>query len=705
MLRNGKILKSRYRIIRHIKNGGMGAVYEAFDMVLKKRVIIKENTCKGEQLAFEREAQLLANLRNPSLPRCSDLFSVNKKKYFFVMDLIEEDDLSALLTKNRTPLKEETVMDWAKQLLDVLEYLHSEGILHRDIKPSNIKVVGKCVYLLDLGLAWGKSGGMDPIDESEFNWGCYSDYSPLEQLKCERTYPASDLYSLAATLYKLLTAVAPLNAATRSQMLDSGQGDPLKDIRFYNPALNRNVCLAIMRCLSIERDKRPQSVQEVRQLMFPEQTPTPEKTFPKRAKAPQLEPAVTRKSPRKRTFAGIFFFCVLLGLLIHAFADREPQRTNPAPDPPRAVATSRLADQSVDEAEQLMHSGKYEEARKKIIEALSLSPDNAYAHFIYCDLLWDIMDELAESVANMPAVQEQAEIILRLAQSPNSEKEFIARALAYLAKGKFDSALNDVDQALRLNPNSGQGLMLRGSIKYQQAVLISHDALESVAAEILDDYGRAIDKMPDYAQAYINRAQIHTMLNDFNSAVADIERAISLQPGKAGFYVELGNVYFQSKNFQEARSNYQTAIRLDQRCYKAYLGLADIFYFHNADWKNAAGTYLLANMIHKTRYAFEQIGLAYNALGQFEEAKKNFNMALQYNQNDFISHQGLARSLVGLKDFKSALDSYNNALAYAPKNRFDFLASLYRERAEVYRQLGQDGLAEEDEKQIENLGK
>lgn len=694
-LTDGQILKSRFKIIRHIKSGGMGAVYEAFDMALKGHVVIKENLRTDESLAFEREAQLLANLRHKSLPRCIDLFMLEDKQYL-VMEFIEGDDLSTLLSSSQTPLKAKVVLDWAKQLLDVLDYLHGEAVLHRDIKPSNITEKDGRVYLIDFGLAYGESGEMDTINPDDFNWSCYSHYSSPEQLGAARTYPSSDLYSLAATLYKLLTGVPPVNATSRLRTLADGKDDPIEDIRLHNAELDENVSRTLMLSLSIDPKKRPQSAREMRRMMFPKKT-----SRPKPVVRQNPNPVRTRSFSRKKVFAGILMLCALLALLIPALAMREQVPADRATNQPQSPAPSARVDPSIDEAERLMQSGKHEEAKKLLTKLLSLYPDNAYVHYIYGDLLWDFLDEMAESVANMPEVQEQAAIILRLVQSPNSEKEFVARAWAYLAQGDLDSALDEANEALRLNPNCGQGLMLRGTVKYQQAVLSGKDSLKSMAHEILDDYQRAIQMMRDYPQAYVNRAQILTNLGDFEAAIVDIKHAIELQP-RAGYYFELGNVYYRSQNFQAARENYQKSISLNRNNFKAHCGLAD-FYFNKGDWKNAAAEYLSANRIHESGYAFGQLGWAYFRLGRFEEAKKNFNTALRYNPYDFISHHGLARSYVSLKDFQSALDSYNQTLTFVPQNNLESLAELYRERAEVYRQLKQEKLAEEDEKQVETL--
>ena len=142
MLAPETILQERYRIIRLIRPGGMGAVYEALDKRLSSVVALKETfsqTNEGRE-AFLREAKLLANLSHPALPRVTDFFSEGDEQYL-VMEFIRGNDLEELLRINRRAFPLDTVLDWAEQALNALEELHSikPPIVHRDIKPANLK--------------------------------------------------------------------------------------------------------------------------------------------------------------------------------------------------------------------------------------------------------------------------------------------------------------------------------------------------------------------------------------------------------------------------------------------------------------------------------------------------------------------------------------------------------------------------------------
>ncbi len=246
----------------------MGAVYEAVDQRLRHTVALKETFMETEELrrAFEREAHLLANLNHPSLPRVIDYFAENNTEYL-VMDFVPGDDLNTLLEKTRTPFSVEDVLSWPDNLLDALHYLHSHNppIIHRDIKPSNLKLnsTGKIV-LLDFGLAKGMAGQMSIGASSRSILGYSPHYASLEQMEGDKTSPLSDLYSLGATLYQLLTGKVPPDALSRANAMLHDEIDPLRHIRELNPAVPSRLADELMRCLSLKPSLRPKSAAAMR---------------------------------------------------------------------------------------------------------------------------------------------------------------------------------------------------------------------------------------------------------------------------------------------------------------------------------------------------------------------------------------------------------------------------------------------------------
>jgi serine/threonine protein kinase len=262
------VLQGRYRIIRQLGRGGMGAVYEAVDERLSRTVALKETLAETDELkrAFEREARLLANLRHPVLPKVIDHFSEDDGQ-FLVMEYIPGSDLGELLERRTRPFSPDEVAAWADDLLDALDHLHTNDppVIHRDIKPSNLKLTAKGkIILLDFGLAKGFAGQMTRTSSGMSVVGYTLHYAALEQIQGERTGPRSDLYSLAATLYQLLTGRIPLDALKRAADLLNDEEDPLPSINSINPDVPEHFASVLMKALSLKPSLRPASAAEMR---------------------------------------------------------------------------------------------------------------------------------------------------------------------------------------------------------------------------------------------------------------------------------------------------------------------------------------------------------------------------------------------------------------------------------------------------------
>jgi len=261
------ILQGRYRIIRQLGQGGMGTVYEAIDARLNSLVAIKECLNENDEgwKAFEREANLLANLRHPSLPKVTDHF-VEGNKQFLVMEFIQGADLAKLLALRGRAFPPEEVLRWGQIVLNALVYLHRRNppILHRDIKPSNLKIDedGE-LFLLDFGLAKGAAGQMPTLVTSRSVRGYTPVYSPIEQIFGKGTDVRSDLYALGATLYHLMTNVVPIDGPTRYMAIEEDQPDPLQPADEVNPEVPHSVAAVLSQAMSINRKHRPASAAEM----------------------------------------------------------------------------------------------------------------------------------------------------------------------------------------------------------------------------------------------------------------------------------------------------------------------------------------------------------------------------------------------------------------------------------------------------------
>jgi branched-chain amino acid transport system substrate-binding protein len=272
-LENGRTLQERYRIVKLLGQGGMGAVYRAWDIRLKVHVALKEQVPQPEldpallaqlRQQFEQEAVTLARLSHPNLVRVTDFFEEAGNVYL-IMDYLEGENLADRIAREGA-LPEAQVLDWARQLLEALAYCHEHGVVHRDIKPQNIllRPDGRAV-LIDFGLVklWNPN---DPLTRTVMRGMGTPEYAPPEQYgrQGQTTDPRSDLYSLGATLYHALTGQTPPTASDR-------MADPqlFKPVRALNPQVSAAAEGAILRALEAARDARWPSAQQMLAALTP----------------------------------------------------------------------------------------------------------------------------------------------------------------------------------------------------------------------------------------------------------------------------------------------------------------------------------------------------------------------------------------------------------------------------------------------------
>jgi eukaryotic-like serine/threonine-protein kinase len=253
------VLFERYRILAELARGGMGAVYRGYDQNLGVEVAIKENLFVSPEFErqFKREATLLASLRHPNLPRVTDHFVIPNQGQYLVMDFIAGQDARQMLEENNGPLPPDKVIRWGREILSALNYLHSrpQPIVHRDIKPGNIKITpdGRAV-LVDFGLAKIQN----PTQTTTVGAKALTPgFAPPEQYGLGHTDARTDLYSLGATLYTLLTNQVPADSLERAM----GQKS-LIPIRELNPAITSQVANALEKALAVKPDDRFPSAAE-----------------------------------------------------------------------------------------------------------------------------------------------------------------------------------------------------------------------------------------------------------------------------------------------------------------------------------------------------------------------------------------------------------------------------------------------------------
>ncbi|MBM4069426.1 MAG: hypothetical protein FJ271_10830 [Planctomycetes bacterium] len=260
----------KYQIVKHINNGGMGAVYKAIDTELQRQVALKilhpELASKPNMLErFRREARAAARLRHENIVAIYDV-GQDGDMHFLAMEFVEGIDLHEYITR-KGMLKPEETRQILIQATRALDHAHQQGIVHRDIKPSNFLLAkGQDCFILkltDMGLA-------RPVQDDEFRVTAPSttvgtvDYMSPEQARDSRAADSrSDIYSLGCTLFHMLAGMAPFPEGSLPERLNKHAEDDPPDIRTLNKSVPDGLVVILGKMLAKKPSDRYQTPAEL----------------------------------------------------------------------------------------------------------------------------------------------------------------------------------------------------------------------------------------------------------------------------------------------------------------------------------------------------------------------------------------------------------------------------------------------------------
>jgi len=255
-----------YRIEGVLGKGAMGMVYKAVQLSMNRLVAIKvlsEEFAKDKQFTerFLNEARSMGKLRHENIVSAIDAGSADGI-YYFVMDYIDGETLDNIL-KSEGRLDTEEAFEIARQVAEALDYAHSKGIVHRDVKPGNIIIDRNGVAkLCDLGLARPKGGMLSEVERGKAEGTPF--YISPEQARGEADIDhRSDIYSLGATLYHLVTGIPPFRGGDVKETMRMHIEEPLVPVRQVIPEVEERFAKVIEKMLQKSREKRYHSARDV----------------------------------------------------------------------------------------------------------------------------------------------------------------------------------------------------------------------------------------------------------------------------------------------------------------------------------------------------------------------------------------------------------------------------------------------------------
>lgn len=674
---------SHYRIVEKLGEGGMGVVYAAEDLNLRRRVAIKllsaASDSKQFRARFLHEARSISHLSHPHIATLYDYGETADHQPYIVMEIVTGRTLSELLRAGTMTVKR--AVEIAEAVAEALGEAHAQGIIHRDIKPSNVIINDRGhIKVLDFGLAkqFGESSRemSDQDAQTLLTMHTKSDavvgtplYMSPEQAKSAPVGPGSDLFALGALLYECLAGKPAFSGANAieiiAQVIHIDPPPPSTVNKQVPPALDR----LTLRALSKDIKKRYQSADEmladlraVRELLRENEHRT---DWP----SERVDFDGARTGSGLKTFAStlgrprsILLICLALAvvsaLLIFGLSRmRRAARYQPP------IEAQRWYDRGTN----ALREGAYYQSSKMLSRAISIDDGFALAHA-----------RLAEAWAEMDYTGRAKDEMLRVAQLvpdrsalPQSDALYLDAVNALVARD-FATAIKAYGEIARQRPKDASVHVDLGRA-YEKNDDLPNAIKSYVAATNLD---------PLYATAYLRAAILYIRKQDIANASIALDKADAIfqDSGNIEGHTEVlyrrGVVLRDSGKLTEARALFEKALEMasandnDPQKVNTLLELSRLSYIEGSpareqqyakeaiDFAQQQGVEVMAMR------GLNELGLALQAGGDYDEAATQFQKSLEMARRTGIPYLE-ARSLINLAGIRIDQLRTDEGLQYA----------------------------------------
>lgn len=642
-LKEGQLFDEKYKIIKQIGKGGMSIVYLAENIRLGTKWAIKvARKDMGEKVDLLAEPNILKNLKHEALPRIIDIIS-NDNRIYIVEDYIEGTPLNVEL-KNQEKFSEKIVVEWAKQICNVLEYLHKQKpnpIIYRDMKPSNIILSkNKHIKLIDFGIA----REYKEESEGDTTYIGTKGYAAPEQYGKAQSDARTDIYSLGITLYHLITGKSPLEPPYE-----------IKPVREFDKNLSEGIEYIINKCTKQDPLQRYQSVNE---LLSDLNNIYKFNSEYKRIKR--------RSFIKTGTLTAVFLMFALLTY----------------------IGYLKLENEKLTEYNSILAEGKKYESENKNNEAIAAfstannkvsSRIDGYKEIAKLYLKSMDYDKCINYINN--------EVFSKLDDFQNDDEMLYILGTAQFEKKDYENAAISFEKAKEINEEE---------INYYRDLAVSYarsNKLDLAQAIIKDIKSKGLD---DSVTSYIS-GEIYSKKNDFDNAITMYKKCINEtkdEDVKKNTFISIAEIYRDNSDkikdsatkeveiLEQANSQLteKNNLLIQEMLGQAYFNKANNYKEVDKEYKDnlekSLGKFnMLVSSGVNNAQVYSNLGIIYQYLEQYEKSEASYLKMKELSPEDMHSYIRLTvlyiemanKGIDSSENYQKAKTNYNYIIQHNPK--------------------------------------
>jgi serine/threonine protein kinase/predicted Zn-dependent protease len=676
-LTRGTTFAGRYDIIEELGKGGMGRVYRVEDKKLEQEValkLIKPEIAKDKKTIerFRNELKLTRNIRHKNVCGMFDL-GETEGAHFITMEYVRGEDLRSSIRRfGQLPIGKSISI--AKQICEGLSEAHRLGVVHRDMKSNNIMIDKEGnVRIMDFGIA--RSLEAKGITGAGVMIGTPEYMSP-EQVEGKDVDQRSDIYSLGVILYEMVTGKVPFEGDTPFTIGMKHKGEMPRDPKDFNAQISDELSRVILRCLEKDKEKRYQSVKNVRSELtnIEKGIPTTERAIPERKPLTSREITVTLGLKKLIIPALVFIGMITVGVII--WRSIPQKQVTPVPSGKPSLAIVYFENNSGDES--------LDHWRKALCELLIADlTQSKYISVLSSDRLIDILSDLDQIEVKSFSARVLKEIAVRGGSTHILRGGFTKAGEQF----RIDAILQEATSMESIGSDRIQG---KGEASFLSMVdeltrkIKAHFELsaEEIASDIDEEVEKITTSSPEALKYYIEGRK-HFGILDYGRSIELMEQAVAIDSDFAMAYRSLAITY-GNMGFRLRRKEYmQQALELSHRLSikERYLIGGDFYGHSEKTYDKAIEAYKKLLELYPDHYSGNNnIAVRYSDIGEKKKAIEHYEINRKTGIMNLIGYSNLASVYRDVGSYDKAQEVLEEAIQKYPDEPFahSYLSRHYR---------------------------